>query len=281
MANSARKAQIIPGNYGAPGSGPSQLGLARPIIANYDPTTIDQCDGLGQIWINSTSAASWIAGKNSSGTTTWTSVGSSISPSVSSITITGAMPGSLTVNNLLTGAVVSSNPSTTSGAIQSVALANGQLLIGNGAVPVAANLTAGTGISITNGAGTITIAAVGDVDTWSAKAAGFNAAAANGYVITAGSSSVTATLPTNNALGDEITIMYPSATAGDRLVVSTSGARIRIFGAASGTAYTTLTWPLCNGTGAANPSCTLVCTTASATVPVWTALDMNGNPVGS
>lgn len=44
----------------------------------------------------------------------------------------------------------------------SVALTNGQVLIGEtGAAPVAATLTAGAGISITNGAGSITIAAVG------------------------------------------------------------------------------------------------------------------------
>lgn len=46
-----------------------------------------------------------------------------------------------------------------SGQLETVALANGQILIGAGAAaPTAATLTAGTGISITNGAGSITIA---------------------------------------------------------------------------------------------------------------------------
>lgn len=46
--------------------------------------------------------------------------------------------------------------------LQSVALTNGQLLIGStGVVPVASGITAGSGISVTNGAGSITIAATG------------------------------------------------------------------------------------------------------------------------
>lgn len=44
-------------------------------------------------------------------------------------------------------------------ALVSTALTNGQLLIGStGAAPTVATLTAGTGITITNGAGSITIA---------------------------------------------------------------------------------------------------------------------------
>ncbi len=49
-----------------------------------------------------------------------------------------------------------------SGTLASQALTNGQVLIGStGAQPVAATLTAGAGISVTNGAGTVTIAASG------------------------------------------------------------------------------------------------------------------------
>lgn len=46
--------------------------------------------------------------------------------------------------------------------VETAALTDGQVLIGStGANPVVANITAGTGISITNGAGSVTIAAVG------------------------------------------------------------------------------------------------------------------------
>lgn len=51
--------------------------------------------------------------------------------------------------------------------LTSVALTNGQLLVGStGADPVAATITAGTGISVTNGAGTITIANTGTMANW-------------------------------------------------------------------------------------------------------------------
>jgi hypothetical protein len=71
-----------------------------------------------------------------------------------------------------------------SGAIvEAAALTNGQLLIGStGAAPVAATIAAGTGISVTNGAGTITIAGViptGDIAETSFSAADGQAVAAD------------------------------------------------------------------------------------------------------
>lgn len=54
-----------------------------------------------------------------------------------------------------------------SNGITSLALTNGQLAIGStGADPSAATLTAGTGITITNGAGTITLASTGGGISW-------------------------------------------------------------------------------------------------------------------
>jgi hypothetical protein len=51
--------------------------------------------------------------------------------------------------------------------VESAVLTNGQLLIGStSAPPVVANLTAGSGISITNGAGAITIATTGGGGSW-------------------------------------------------------------------------------------------------------------------
>jgi hypothetical protein len=60
----------------------------------------------------------------------------------------------------------------TSNAVSSIGpLTNGQLVIGStGVSPVAASLTAGTGISITPGAGSISIAALGFL-AWSVVAA--------------------------------------------------------------------------------------------------------------
>lgn len=84
------------------------------------------------------------------------------------ITVTGGSPlslggvASVAVTGTTNHAIQLGNAS---GSLTSASLlTNGQLLIGSvGVDPVAANLTAGTGITITNGAGTISIAANGAV----------------------------------------------------------------------------------------------------------------------
>lgn len=83
-----------------------------------------------------------------------------------------------------------------SNGITSLALTNGQLPIGStGADPTAATLTAGTGISITNGAGSITIAATSGGITWN-DVTGTSASMAinNGYLAD-NAGLVTLTLP--------------------------------------------------------------------------------------
>jgi hypothetical protein len=79
-------------------------------------------------------------------------------------------------------------------------LTNGQLAIGStGADPTAATLTAGTGVSITNGAGSITINAAGGGLTWN-DVTGTSASAAinNGY-LSDNAGLVTVTLPVTAA----------------------------------------------------------------------------------
>lgn len=83
-----------------------------------------------------------------------------------------------------------------SNGITSLALTNGQLPIGStGADPTAATLTAGTGVSITNGAGSITIAATSGGLTWN-DVTGTSASMAinNGYLAD-NAGLVTLTLP--------------------------------------------------------------------------------------
>ena len=83
-------------------------------------------------------------------------------------------------------------------------LTNGQLLIGStGADPAIASLTAGTGITITPGAGTITIANSEPAGTtWTVETSGPVAlVAANGYISNS-ASQITYTLPTTAAVGD-------------------------------------------------------------------------------
>jgi hypothetical protein len=85
---------------------------------------------------------------------------------------------------------------------------NGQLLIGNttGNTLTKATLTSGTGINITNGTGSITIASSG-ADIWvDETGASVTMAANTGYTSDDGASLVTFTLPSTAAIGDWIEI---------------------------------------------------------------------------
>lgn len=126
-------------------------------------------------------------------------------------TITAGASGNITVTN---GSGVAGNPTidlTTltahgilvgegASAINPIVLTNGQVLIGStGADPVAATLTGGTGISITNAAGAITINAIGEGLTWNDITSGSATMVPNnGYLADFGTL-VTLTLPVTAA----------------------------------------------------------------------------------
>ncbi|MEK2646309.1 beta strand repeat-containing protein [Bdellovibrio sp. BCCA] len=101
---------------------------------------------------------------DTSGNLTWTT------PSTTATSYSGVLPiangGTNSATALNNGRIMVSS----AGAIvEFSALTNGQLLVGStGAAPVAATLSAGTGINITNAAGSITIATTGAAPTGSA-----------------------------------------------------------------------------------------------------------------
>ena len=106
--------------------------------------------------------------------------------------------------------------------------ANGQLLIGStGAIPVATTLTAGTNISITNGAGSISVAAsAAGSFTWSViTATSQSIVAFKGYVANAGTL-LTFTLPVTAAVGDSFRIA--GLGAGGWLIAQNSGQLIHL-----------------------------------------------------
>src|SRR5580692_6425864 len=79
---------------------------------------------------------------------------------------------------------------------------NGQLPIGStGADPTLATLTAGTGVSITNGAGSITINATGGALTWTDVTGTTQAMAVNNGYTANNAGTVTLTLPATAAYG--------------------------------------------------------------------------------
>ena len=91
-------------------------------------------------------------------------------------------------------------------------LTNGQLAIGStGADPVAATLTAGTGIGITNAAGSITVAATGGGITWTEVTGTSQAADVNNGYIGNNAGLVTVTLPDTAALGSVVRVVGKGA----------------------------------------------------------------------
>lgn len=150
---------------------------------------------------------------------------------------------------------------------------NGQLIIGNtGNNPSISTLTAGSGISITNGAGSITIAASGGIVTSTVTVSGSSQAMAvnTRYVVTSTSTPCALSLPTSATIGDLIEIVGAS-TSGSMQITQASGQLIHIGSAVSTTGATgTVT----SGTGLYD-SIRLVC---MATNTTWTSL---GGPQGS
>ena len=90
---------------------------------------------------------------------------------------------------------------------------NGQLIIGRtGLSPTVSTLTAGAGISITNGAGTITIATAGAGPSWNFIAASQPMLTDNGYVCNGGAALVL-NLPAVAAQGSEIEVYLDGAAS--------------------------------------------------------------------
>lgn len=109
---------------------------------------------------------------------------------------------------------------------------NGQTFIGSaGNNPVAATLTAGTGIAITNGAGSITIASSGSAG-WVDQTTGSVTMSSNtGYTADAGASLITFTLPVSSSIGDFVEIN--GKAAGLYTIAQASGQQIHFGNLAS------------------------------------------------
>lgn len=166
-----------------------------------------------------------------------------------------------TTNAVLIGAA--------SNGISSLALTNGQLAIGStGSSPSAATLTAGTGVSITNGAGSITINASGGGMTWTVVTGTSQSAAVNNGYIANNAGLVTVTLPATSAVGDIVAVTGINNATGWK--VGQNAGNTIFFGSTSTTP----------GTGGSLASTAtrdvvyLVCMTANAT---WNVVTSIGN----
>lgn len=153
-------------------------------------------------------------------------------------------------------------------AITSLALTNGQLAIGStGADPVAASITAGTGITVTPGAGTITIAStVVASAAWTFVAGTTQAAVANNYYAATNAGQTTFTLPATAAQGTVLAFL--ATTAAGWTLVENTGQSIQV-----GSSVTTTTTGSVTTT-AIGDIIYLVCSTANTK---WFATGEIGN----
>lgn len=157
-----------------------------------------------------------------------------------------------------------------SNAITSLALTNGQLAIGStGADPAAATLSAGVGIAITNGAGTISIAASGGGLTWAVTTVDASIVAGNGYIANKGTV-LTMTLPASSAIGDMFTITGINTALGWKIG---QNANQQIF---FGTSSTTVGVGGSLASAATRDTVTAVCVVAGASA-AWNIVSSIGN----
>lgn len=104
------------------------------------------------------------------------------------------------------------------------ALSDGQVVIGStSGFPTGANLTAATGVKITNGSNTISIAATGMGLNWSESSGSFTAVIGHGYFST---TAAVITLPASPAVGDCVAIACD--TNGLVTITANTGQMLRV-----------------------------------------------------
>jgi len=188
--------------------------ITSPLMVTIDPST----DQLGTQAIPSGGS---ITIDGDTGSITGNPV--TLTGGTTGLTFTGAsttmtLDGTLVVANGGTGAnsfntdgvVISGATSTT--ALTALSLADGEIVIGSSlGAPLAATITPGSGISVTNGNNSITIAATGF--TWTKITADQTAAVNNGYICNK-ASTLNLTLPASCPIGSIIEVIGMNTALG-------------------------------------------------------------------
>jgi len=144
---------------------------------------------------------------------------------------------------------------------------NGQLLIGvTGSTPILSTLSAGVGIAITNGAGSISIGTAGGTAlSWTSISASRTLTTNSGFVVASGA--VSLALPTVSSVGDVIVVLLDSGTSWT--ITQAIGQIIRL-----GASQTTLGISGSLSSSALGDSIELVCTQANTR---WVSYATQGN----
>lgn len=104
---------------------------------------------------------------------------------------------------------------------------NGQIPIGNGTNYTAATLTAGSGVSITNAAGSVTIASSGGGTTWKLISANQTLVAGESYLVDTSGGAITLALPAIAVIGDYFRV-YNLSGANQVTISQGAGQQVRI-----------------------------------------------------
>jgi len=191
---------------------------------------------------------------------------------------TATYPSTTTINQILyssaanaVAGLASANSATlvtSSAGVPSLtaSMTNGQVLIGStGATPTPSTITAGSGIIITPGAGTITIATISVGQTWTVISSNQTLAVNNGYFV--GSGSLSLLLPATSSVGDVIDVVLDGGTA---WTITQAASQLITFGNVSTTTGVTGTL----ASSAVGDSVHLVCRTANL---AWFVTSSIGN----
>jgi trimeric autotransporter adhesin len=282
VASGADVGKTITGNTG---------GALSPILGNWNifGTGSIITNGVGNTLTTELTGLTNHAVQVGAGTATLTQVGPSATtgqvlqnnagadPSYS----TATYPSTTTINqilysssnNVVAGLTTANDGVLTTGTtgipVITALSSNGQLIIGSGSgAPIAATLTAGTGITVTNAANSITIAATGGSFAWvDVTTATQTLSVQTGYV-TDHSGGVVYTLPATASIGDQIRIMGKQTSwsiaqnANQQIVVSSASSTVGTGGSVASTNLGDCIW--------------LVCITAGAST-LWRAESFVGN----
>ena len=147
------------------------------------------------------------------GTTNRITVTGTTTPSVDIAATYVGQSSITTLGTITTGVWNGTTIAVANGGTGQTSYTNGQLLIGNttGNTLTKATLTAGSGVSITNGTGSITIASSGGGITWTEVTGTSQAAAVDSGYITNNAGLVTVTIPTTAAVGSIVRVVGKGA----------------------------------------------------------------------
>lgn len=136
------------------------------------------------------------------------------------------------------GVVISNTTST--GALNALSLTNGQIVIGSSSgAPTASTISAGSGISVTNGANSITITASGSsAFTWVGATSLTNMLPNHGYLCDCSAGSFGLILPSSPSIGDRYIVTIVKTSGANTVFINNNSSQFIQYGNVSSTVTT-------------------------------------------